>query len=275
MSTPLPRALELVKASYNDTKQFSHELMKLNLITFIAPLVGALLGASVITAIALGGRMSAILIGFIAFIAMMILSMWYAAHYVLRVTQLLKGNKEPLNPKTSWEKVPSLIWTTVLHIVCASAIPFAAFVLFLLTTAGIVLSRASGAGLAQAFNVGIGFGGVILVLVGLVCWIYAVTRLQFTSMACLSDNKRGMEALKYSWELSRGRFWSIVWRLMVLIALVYAVMIVTTILTAILGQSALADVLRAIITVGVEAFLVLPVAMFFQVRMYNAYSETK
>lgn len=277
MHTPLPGALELVKTSFTDAIKYRKDLWKVNLLGFVAPLAALLVGVAFAVALVVFNFMGAtpgkILLFLLGLAIFFVLAIWYGVHYLLRVLHLLKGNHEPISPRTSWNKLPGMLLVSVLHALSLAAAPFIASIILFLTNPGLRLADLSAPLSPQALLETVGLGGIALLVVALLISLYLAIRLQFSGIVYLQEEQRGVKALKYSWAMTGPHFWTVAGRLIVFTVSLYLLVFVVTLLLMVLGESSQADLIRFLVNTAVQAFLLMPVAIFFQAHLYQAYKH--
>jgi hypothetical protein len=103
---------------------------------------------------------------------------------------------------------------------------------------------------------------ILLIIPG----IYLSVRLSFVLYAIAVEGRSATEGIRRSWELTKGRWWSVFWALLaVSLALFLPIIIVSFLLGAILGREGIA--LSQIIS-GLLAFLVTPIFSVYGVLLY-------
>jgi hypothetical protein len=272
MSTPLPKAFELIKTSVNDALTFQKDLWKLNLISFFGPILMALLGGAAVAGLFFTNGFSLVgaLLLLVVLAVVFVLSIWYGAHYMLTTLRLTKGDHQPVAPKASFEKVPSTVLVAILQLLAVLALPLVSIVILGLGSLSAFLSNPSTEAAARALGVGLGLGGLLLMLVTFIVTIYLAVRLQLSTLSLLDAGKRGADALRHSWMLTKGRFWSLAWRELVFLFFYYIATFVIVIVLSILGK--ISAWLPIILNAAVLSFVLLPVTMFFQTRVYKAFA---
>lgn len=288
MSTPLPKAVLLVKTSVENALAHVNELWQPLILGGLSVLItNGLLAASmglVLTGLVLG-KGFLVLLGIILYIVCLVLmigiTLGFDLHITRRAARLLEGNKETIPAKESIKKIPSLLWITFLQGLF-SAGPLAAFtIIYSLVSTAMVLGTRSEVtddiqtALAAPYSIGMGLVGFVGLLICLVYTIYVTVRLQMSGTAFILDEKRGMEAIKASWAMTKERFWSILWRGLVFVVLAFVTMIVLAGILSILGSSAPAAFLRLIVMGGFQALLLVPSAIFLQIHLYKHLKETQ
>ncbi len=281
---PFPKAWSIVRPAIQDTLDNTKALWKLNLIGALGsyalvPLVLApigflaLSGAADVSFVKIG---AAILLGLVAGIVALALTIWYGTHYTLQGLKIVRKETGMVDPKASLQKVPGAAWVAVLQGLATAAIPL----VLLLITAGSSLFALLGTGFsesaleARGFNVGMGLIGVVGFIAALVIGVYLGLRLQFSSVSFLDQGKRGVEALKASWKLTDGHFWKILGVLFVFF-LVYllasfVMSLAIGILRAIFGDGMIGTLVTTLVNALLTSFLLTPTAIFFSVRLYEA-----
>lgn len=280
MSTPLPKAVLLVKTSVEDAIKYVNELWQPLVLSGVSTMVASgVLAASV--GVIFGGFLAEsgvmIVLGSILYVACLVLmvaiALGFDAHLTRRAIRLVEGSKETFPAMTSIKKIPSLLWIGLLQGLVSAALPIvfglilvvSEFILYQGYSAEVLNSTVS----ERIGSMSLGVFGVLGLIACIVYVIYIATRLQMSSMAFLADEKRGMDALKASWAMTEGRFWSILWRFLVLVVLYLAAMVVVTLVLSILGHSTGAGLLQTILVGAFQILLIVPSALFFQVHLYN------
>ncbi len=281
MNPPLPNAMELIDQSVNDAIKHRKPLFKLNLISFVIPTVISFALANAFASDTLATIEPTwgigIAIGFlVAIVAGLVASFWYSAHYFLRVLKLLKVDTTPVSAQESRSKTASYLWIGILQFLLLLVIPVISGIISAFLGLGALLNEfanefASGPGI----GVGIGLAIFLLTVISLISIAYLTVRLQFSALSFIQDNKKGAEALKDSWHMSQGRFWSLVWRVIVFVFLYLVASVLVSVLLSLLGPGPVGGSIALIARGAFSAFIVFPVAMFFQVRMYHAYKNTR
>ncbi len=280
MSTPLPKAVLLVKTSVEDAIKYVNELWQPLVLSGVSTMVASgVLAASV--GVIFGGFLAEsgvmIVVGSILYVVCLVLmvaiALGFDAHLTRRAIRLVEGSKETFPAMTSIKKIPSLLWIGLLQGLMSAALPIAftlvLLVISLISYQGSVTETLNSDVLIRLSSLGLGAFGVLGIIACIVYVIYVATRLQMSSMAFLADEKRGMNALKASWAITEGRFWSILWRVLVLAVLYLAAMMVITLVFSILGDGGAANLLRMILIGAFQILIIVPSALFFQVHLYN------
>ncbi|MBP7006361.1 hypothetical protein KBB27_04560 [Patescibacteria group bacterium] len=280
MSTPLPKAVLLVKTSVEDAIKYVNELWQPLVLSGVSTMVASgVLAASV--GVIFGGFLAEsgvmIVVGSILYVVCLVLmvaiALGFDAHLTRRAIRLVEGSKETFPAMTSIKKIPSLLWIGLLQGLMSAALPIAftlvLLVISLISYQGSVTETLNSDVLIRLSSLGLGAFGVLGIIACIVYVIYVATRLQMSSMAFLADEKRGMNALKASWAITEGRFWSILWRVLVLVVLYLAAMMVITLVFSILGDGGAANLLRMILIGAFQILIIVPSALFFQVHLYN------
>lgn len=276
MTPPLPKALELVQSSVNDGIKQQKPLFQLNLLAFIVPLIlGVVTSESVLANLASlpsGGGGIATFAGFlVGAIVMLVAVSWFSVHYLLRVLRLLKGDARPVTNDESRKLTPSYLWLGILQFLAIVAIPALCFIGAIFLGLGEALQAALVDVAMPSISARAGLGIFALFVVSIVSVIFLSVRLQFSSLGLVEDGKKGAAALKHAWSLSEGRFWSIAWRGLAFVLTTQIAAMLVGGIVGILGTSSAGTYVGMVITNAFNGFLLFPIAMFFQVRLYQAY----
>ena len=109
----------------------------------------------------------------------------------------------------------------------------------------------------------LGFGSLIGV-------IYAALRIGFSLYAFLDQHKRGIEALRESWNITRGYWWSIAWRLFATSLLIQLSLgVVVFILKRLLAPLMIPD-LSFIFSTVLLVLIKLPIGTLIYTKLYQA-----
>ncbi len=208
----------------------------------------------------------------ISFLVLLAVLFW-ATIGLYQTVLALNGGHE-VTAKTT-ENAPKLILPLLLvvileYIVILSAllIPAAFLGIFLLLPSGGDSSAAEA-----IMKVSLGF--LLLIVPFLLAVIYLGVRLCFSQLSLLAENRRGRAALVESWNLTKGRFWSILWRefafgLLFTVLILVILTIVGIIIAMIFGAAS--NTGNALITLASSfaqaAFM--PLAFIYQVKLFRA-----
>lgn len=284
MNPPLPRAIDLVETSVNDALKHQKDLLNLNLVAFVFPVLSGLglFGMSFLASMLSVEKTSAgfIVLFLLVMLVMLLGSVWYGAHYTLRVLKLVKGDHSTVSLQDSRGHLSSYLWITLLQFGALIVVPLISGIISGLLGLGAILNGAlgslmggpSGTG-ASGLSAGIGIVLFLLMVASLTSIVYLSVRLHFSGLSYLQDNHKGTAALKHSLALSKGRFWSITWRALVFFLIYMVVSIILGVILSMFGSGMIGGMIVLIVRSAFVAFLVLPAALFFQVRLYQAYKD--
>jgi hypothetical protein len=273
---PIPSPSVLFKQTWDRFVKYPKEILQLSIWQVIVGAIAGLFVAFEITLV-LGSIFSGSGQGHL-FVPLLMGNLVLAVLFLWANTRLQRGllflsADHPVPEHDAQEALhllPGSLWVHILFVLsslsvlCGSLIGWS--ITNFLASLSVGFSPVASGGTMRILNILFGFGGIL----GIFLLFYTGPRLQFSVLAFLDQQKRGVAAIKDSWNLTRGRWASIVWRNIVVGLGLYIAAYFWSGIVGLVARIPHLALFSELLSVAFTYLVLVPFALLYNTQLYHA-----